>query len=258
MASPQVEDGYTRFANTLIEALMAFRVPGQELRIVLAVARKTYGWQKTTDTISYGQLSSMTDIPRARVIEHVKSLVSKKILGSHNNGTRQPLTLWINKDFEQWQSSPKKETSPKHETKPSPNNGDRTSPNNGTHKRKERKERKGNVTLPPEKFMTMAQNYYEHLQQKFPQRNIQSTNGRVHKGAETLRKLEEIDEYDLERHIKPALRWALEDDFWHDKVLSLAELRKKKSGSENHKFFNLFQRYMADTKKKQPDNEVAL
>jgi len=104
----------------------------------------------------------------------------------------------------------------------------------------------------------MAQNYYEHLQQKFPNRNIKSSNGRVHKGAETLRKLEEIEKYDLERHIKPALRWALEDDFWHDKVLSLAELRKKKSGSENHKFFNLFQRYMADTEKKQPDDEVAL
>lgn len=150
MASPQVEDGYTRFANELLEALIELRIPGQELRIVLAIARKTYGWGKKSDTISYGQLSKMTGVPRARVIEHVKNLVSKKILGSHNNGTRQPLTIWINKNFEGWEPSPKKETSPKHETKPSPNNGNKPSPNNGTHKRKERKER--NSTQYPDDF----------------------------------------------------------------------------------------------------------
>jgi len=108
------------------------------------------------------------------------------------------------------------------------------------------------------RFKEVAKNYYSHLQQKFPNRKIQATNGKVQKGAETLRKLEEIDEFNLENEIKPALRWALDDDFWHDKVLSLAELRRKRSDSENHKFFNLFQRFMAQAEKKQSDDEVAL
>lgn len=153
MASPQCEDGYTRFANELLEQLVAFRIPGQELRIVLFVARKTYGFGKKTDQISYGQISKATSIPRARVIEHVKSLVSKMILGSLNNGTRQPLTLWINKNYEQWKPSPKKGTSLNYETNPSPIYGNKTSPNNGTHKRKkENKQKKGGYTNEFEQF----------------------------------------------------------------------------------------------------------
>lgn len=121
MASPQCENGFTKIANELFEAIIRTRLPGQELRIMLAVLRLTYGFGKKEDRISYGQLSKITNIPRSRVIEHVKSLVSKKGLGSLNHGTRQPLTFWINKDFEQWQPSPPKETSPNHETIPSPN-----------------------------------------------------------------------------------------------------------------------------------------
>ena len=111
---------------------------------------------------------------------------------------------------------------------------------------------------PPERFLTTARNYYSYLQSKFPNRKIQSGNGKAAKGAEALRKLEEIDGFSLEQDVKPALKWALEDDFWQDKVLSLAELRKKKPGNENHKFFNLYQRYMAENEKKEEDDEVAL
>lgn len=135
MASPQTEDGYTKFANELLEAMVKTRIPGQELRIVLFIARKTYGYGRKQDQISYGQIAKATDIPRTRVIQHIKSLVSKMVLGSLNNGTRQPVTLWINKDYEKWEHSPIKGTSP--------NSGTKTSPNSGTHKRKkERKEYK--------------------------------------------------------------------------------------------------------------------
>lgn len=117
MASPQCEDGYTRIANELLEAISKKRIPGQELRIVLTVIRKTYGFSKKSDQISYGQIAKATGIPRTRVIMHIKSLVSKKVLGSLNNGTRQPSTIWINKDYSQWVDSPTKETGPKEETR---------------------------------------------------------------------------------------------------------------------------------------------
>jgi phage replication O-like protein O len=145
MASPQLEDGYTRIANELLEALLLYRIPGQELRVVLAVMRKTYGYGKKEDKISFGQLSKLTDIPRVRVIEHVKSLVSKRVLGSLNVGTRTPRTIWINKDFSQWLPSPKKETSPNGETIPSPVIGNRSSPVIGTHKRKKERIKKTTV-----------------------------------------------------------------------------------------------------------------
>jgi len=148
MASPQCENGYTRFANELLDAMIRTRLPGQEIRVMLAVARKTYGFGKKEDQISYGQLAKLTDIPRSRVIEHVKSLVSKKGLGSLNNGTRKPPTLWINKDFEQWMPSPKKETSPNHETIPSPNHVSNLVPITRPTKERKKKEKEIRVVLP--------------------------------------------------------------------------------------------------------------
>ncbi|WP_084288457.1 replication protein [Desulfovermiculus halophilus] len=57
MASPQCENGYTRLANELLEALARTRLAGQEYQAVLAIVRKTYGFGKKSDKISYGQLS---------------------------------------------------------------------------------------------------------------------------------------------------------------------------------------------------------
>jgi len=150
MASPQTENGYTKFANELLEAFIRTRIPGQEIRIMLFIARKTYGYGKKQDCISYGQIAKATGIPRTRAIEHVKSLVSKRVLGSLNNGTRQPATIWINKDYEKWVPSPIKGTSPKEGTTPSPNKGTIPSPIYGTYKRK--KEIKRNTIAHFQKF----------------------------------------------------------------------------------------------------------
>ena len=162
MASPQCENGYTKIANELLEAMIRTRIPGQEMRVMLAVLRFTYGYGKKQDQISYGQIAKMTEIPRVRVIEHVKSLVSKKGLGSLNNGTRKPLTMWINKDFEQWQPSPMKETSPNHGTKPSPNHGNRSSPNHGTLQRKKEIRKKYNIRLPEFIPASLWKDFKEH------------------------------------------------------------------------------------------------
>lgn len=139
MASPQCENGFTRIANELLEAISLRRIPGQELRIVLAIARKTYGFGKKADQISYGQIAKATGIPRTRVIMHIKSLVSKKVLGSLNHGTRQPSTIWINKDYSQWIDSPIKGTSPKEGTKVVPKKGLKPSPMIGVPQKKDKR-----------------------------------------------------------------------------------------------------------------------
>jgi len=41
MANPQIEDGYTRIANEILENLIAFDLSGQEVRVALFVIRKT-------------------------------------------------------------------------------------------------------------------------------------------------------------------------------------------------------------------------
>ena len=134
MTSLRFEDGYARIPNELLDSLATIRLPGQENQIVFAVLRKTYGFNKERDSMSHGQLSAATGIKRVKVVELVKSLVLKKVLGSTNNGTRKPSTIWINNNYSEWEHSPKKGTSPKLGTIASPQKGSSPSPQKGTHK----------------------------------------------------------------------------------------------------------------------------
>lgn len=133
---------FTRVPNEILETLAMNRLPGQEYQIVLLVARRTYGFNKPADDLSYGQISRLTGIPRVKVIPLIRNLILKKILASTNNGTRKPLSIWINDNYREWAPSPKKGTSPNIGTSPSPNMGYEDSPNNGTHKRNIKKEKK--------------------------------------------------------------------------------------------------------------------
>lgn len=47
-----IDDGYTRIANELLEAVMAADLTARQLKVVLAVIRKTYGFGKKFDRIT--------------------------------------------------------------------------------------------------------------------------------------------------------------------------------------------------------------
>jgi len=246
MASPQCENGYTRIANELLDALCALRICGQELRVVLFVARKTYGYQKKQDKLSYGQIAAATNIPRKRVAEHVKTLCNKNILSILNNGDRKPLTMWINKDYEQWQSVPKKGDIPNNGDRTIPKNGDRTIPNIGDHKRK--KERK---KLPSD-FLEFSRNFLEYQQKQLGNGLVKITDAKIRAGAEAIDKLVRIDGYSLQNDIRPALAWAVHDDFWAAQIRGLAGLRKKGNNGEL-KFNNLYAKFISSKPKKVVD-----
>ncbi|KAL8195940.1 UNVERIFIED_CONTAM: hypothetical protein K2H54_000268 [Gekko kuhli] len=61
-----LDDGYTRIANELYEALIGADLTKHQLKVVLAVLRKTYGFNQTHDRISNGQLAEMTGLPETR------------------------------------------------------------------------------------------------------------------------------------------------------------------------------------------------
>ncbi len=97
MASPQIERGYTRIANELLEHLTKdAKISVGELKILLTVIRKTYGFKKTTDRISLSQFEKSTGYHRANVCRMIKSLVDEKYLLKKENYYK------INKNWEQW------------------------------------------------------------------------------------------------------------------------------------------------------------
>lgn len=109
MASPQVEDGFTRIADELLEALCIARLTARELAVAIAVIRKTYGFAKTRDRIAASQLAEITGIARAKIPGILSSLAEKNVVRFHGERRRGRMpTLSIAKDHSKW---PKREAS---------------------------------------------------------------------------------------------------------------------------------------------------
>ena len=80
MVSPQVENGFTRIANEIIEALWKVNLSPYETRVLWFLLRKTYGWKKKTDWITLSQFSKNIGLDRRLIHRTLKSLFSKKII----------------------------------------------------------------------------------------------------------------------------------------------------------------------------------
>ncbi len=87
MANPQTENGYTRVANEIVEALSRYAPGHGEMRVLWVILRRTYGWQKKMDTISIGQIKDDTSLSRRMVIYCLQNLEAKRmIIVTRNRG----------------------------------------------------------------------------------------------------------------------------------------------------------------------------
>lgn len=96
MASPQLENGYTRIANEILENLSCVQMSGTEWQFVMCLFRKTYGYNKSEDWITGSQIVAMTGMKKERVSEAKKRLLERKIVTEKRN------KISFNKDYEQW------------------------------------------------------------------------------------------------------------------------------------------------------------
>lgn len=76
----QLEDGFTRIANELLDAAMASGLSETELCVLLAVWRKTYGFSKKMDWISNEQLEEMIAKHHTHCSTAKNLLIKKKVL----------------------------------------------------------------------------------------------------------------------------------------------------------------------------------
>ena len=98
--APQLENGYTKLANELLEALISSGLTARQWAVVMAIIRKTYGFNKKADEIGLSQLSHMTGIDKAHLSRTVRELEAAKVInreaGTHGH------SLSINKRHRQW------------------------------------------------------------------------------------------------------------------------------------------------------------
>lgn len=135
-----IDNGFTRIANELTEALMqnAAKLCGREFQIVHAIIHKTFRFHKKSDWISNSQIAEMTGIPQSKISELKKSLLAKNVLLL--NGRE----MSVNTTVSEWQFYPKKGkgkiTQKRVTDYPKtgnglPQNGYKITPNGGTHKK---------------------------------------------------------------------------------------------------------------------------
>ena len=96
MASPQCEDGFTKIANEIMEALCRFRIPGQTRQVVDAIIRKTYGWHKTVDWVSQSQIVLTTRLLKGNVSRELSKAITHHLIIKNGN------KLKFNKNHEEW------------------------------------------------------------------------------------------------------------------------------------------------------------
>lgn len=108
MNEPQLEHGFTRIANELLDAILLAPFSKREHLVVLAVIRKTYGFNKKTDDMTMTQIASITGLARSHVGETVAGLVEKNVFlirdGEHGK------VLGISKNYRAWNFEQRTET----------------------------------------------------------------------------------------------------------------------------------------------------
>ncbi len=104
MASPQLEDGYTRIANEILEVIMRTNLSSYQTRILATIWRETYGFQKKDGWLSNSQLVEKTGLRKQHVSRTLKELLTRNIV------TKSGYKIAFNKDYTQWRELPKRVT----------------------------------------------------------------------------------------------------------------------------------------------------
>ncbi len=102
MKTPQLENGYTTIANEIVEALAHITLTAYETRVLWALLRKTYGWHKKSDRISYSQWEQMTGLNRRHLGRTLIQLAERKIITIASRGNNVSLEYSFQKDYSKW------------------------------------------------------------------------------------------------------------------------------------------------------------
>ena len=102
MAEPKLENGYTRIANELLEAICRLSISGSELRILLYIIRRTYGFSRSSAEIPLSEISRAVGVRREHIQKSLKKLSEKNIIELRTSGGITPQTISLVKDYEKW------------------------------------------------------------------------------------------------------------------------------------------------------------
>ena len=240
MANPQREHGYTGIANEILDEIMKANLNGTQFRLVIAIWRNTYGYQRKHRELSVTYLAEVISSSRSAVDRELKVLIARNVINSIEIGQKGARVLSFNKNYKEWdKKESSKEPVPEIKTNKKP-------------KQKKTKYTEENT------YYKMAVYFHtlitavakeagvEHLVKKA---NLQNY-------ADEFRKLVELDGV-TKKQAKEVMDWVTQHSFWKTNILSAKKLRDK--------FMDLAIRMNEEKKPSQPkqqpdhrDMEIAL
>lgn len=242
-----LDDGYTRLANELLDAVMCSGLPETELCILMAVWRKTYGYNKKMDWISNEQLEEMIQKHHTHCSTAKNSLIRKKVLiqegrrvgmnihisewQTKNNGFCKTLAKPAKKTLAEVANAPKQKLLTTKDKLTKDNIKRSTSENSDESSDKPRK--KPHVLKPEAAIqrgnkwgiaedLTAAEWMFDLIKTISPSARKPNLAG----WANDIRLMRECDGR-THRDMCVLFRWACHDSFWAGNVISPAKLREK-------------------------------
>lgn len=102
--APQLENGYTRIANELLEAVAKVNLPNEAMRVFLAIIRLTYGWNRKEAIIRNYELCEITGIKQQHIKRAISKLTNSYMVKVTSSGNKSYPSYCINKNYEEWQT----------------------------------------------------------------------------------------------------------------------------------------------------------
>ncbi len=105
MASPQLEEGYTRIAHEILEQVYQgkFKFTKGQYAIILCIWRYTYGFQRVEHELSAGFIAEAIGLDKSKVKKELSNLIERKIVTVVSeysfNSSR---IIKFNKNYEEW------------------------------------------------------------------------------------------------------------------------------------------------------------
>lgn len=102
MSTPQLENGYARIANELLDALCKEKLSGAEFNILLFIIRQTYGYNKKERKMTIKYIATGTNTPERTVQRALDKLIKNNIINSKFVSQNTPKIYGLNKNYKKW------------------------------------------------------------------------------------------------------------------------------------------------------------
>ncbi|WP_180342769.1 replication protein [Klebsiella michiganensis] len=247
-----LSNGYTRIANEIQKLKPRLRMSGREWQCLEAVIWLTYGWNKKSDRVTNTVISELTGLSDSHVSDAIKLLAAREIIFSHKHGVMK--TVGINTELSGWildkpktgKLFPKTGISFPESEKTFPetvdtqdynkNNIKRSSSRNSEESRNEKTQKflsrhpeaAGGIYTPAGKSWGTADDLKaaRWIFDKVTTVNASLSEPNWVEWANTIR-LMRLQDNRSHYEICELFKWANEDEFWKENILSPSSLRKK-------------------------------